>query len=892
MAPRMSQLLYLSTFASIGLVAGAVNTVGGCFGLQCNASAAPAQGNTLLQVSMLNRASMAGSSSSTGSEYKSINGNPEFLGANLETCSDNSEKLAVRCCQAGAGKVFMKDYGCSDCSNCRDKTYAEAEALCVNANLHLCSLDEVKGDLNTCASSKSCSTGCSMNGERFWTSTVCTTTTTTTCPPGVVPNWQSWAALDDPSTKQCDAVDAGLGIRECYGNGDCICGTCVCRVGWRGPYCSQLDLLPADKGAPGLPMNSTHPSWGGAAVQEGGRWYFLSGTKIMKDPANNFDVATHWGRTPAYDPSGVFPYGPYGGSHPWEYDVDPAKNPFKSGPGQGNFKSINGSRDLYEATAWLSLYESTGADAAGPYTESVSKMFKAFRADLKTDVSGSLLMLSNAGGGFTVLESRTGQIAGPWFDGTGSQIDELWMNGKPGHLPTTSTRMPKPVYKFIDNGHCSLRILTPGSQPVYAVTANGATRACTQSELDKWNCKLADPALLVLSSGKTIIAYRGTKCNSTDHKERIGLLVSDSGWQGPYDKVVDPILEDHEVQAGGLEDLFMWASSRGVHMVVHSQATDHSYDASLHRSGFHHKKKRGAYLFSRDGVNDWALSDWELFPSEIRWSDDTTQFLLKQQRPSIIFDTVGNPTHLITGVDYLYDPCCDWYGFGSAWTLVQPVVTDCRAGQVKDLSGACTRCSASTSEYNGRCETATTKYGECVCAECKDGWSGDLCDCKAEATIFGGNCGSALLKFDHCVCTACQNGYTGDRCQIAPCLATNSEFNGNCATAGMQIGQCVCTACTGGYSGNLCDVPPPITCATFTARKQCQDLGDSDHVRLGGAAVISGSCLQECQATARAADREGCCFQNRARDVCRFYPGQQIVDTNRDFKDGAICERR
>jgi len=181
-------------------------------------------------------------------------------------------------------------------------------------------------------------------------------------------------------------------------------------------------------------------------------------------------------------------------------------------------------------------------------------------------------------------------------------------------------------------------------------------------------------------------------------------------------------------QDGGLEDLFMWENARGTHMVVHSQATDHGYDRSLNRWGVHHKKKRGAYLFSKDGIKDWILSDWELFPSEIRWDDSVTpQFLLKQQRPSIVFDALMQPKYLVTGVDYLYDPCCDWYPFGSAWTLVQPIASDCPAGQI--LSGSsCAACPSDASAYNGRCSAATTKYGQCACAECSTGWRGDRCD--------------------------------------------------------------------------------------------------------------------------------------------------------------------
>jgi len=103
-----------------------------------------------------------------------------------------------------------------------------------------------------------------------------------------------------------------------------------------------------------------------------------------------------------------------------------------------------------------------------------------------------------------------------------------------------------------------------------------------------------------------------------------------------YEKQMEPILGDDLVMDGGLEDLFMWHDNRGTHMIVHSQAKDHAYDWGIDDAGRYHKKKRGAYLFSADGKDHWSLSDWELFPSEIQWDDGTTEFLLKQQRPSLI----------------------------------------------------------------------------------------------------------------------------------------------------------------------------------------------------------------------------------------------------------------
>eukprot|EP00929_Paragymnodinium_shiwhaense_P075114 TRINITY_DN3840_c0_g1_i1.p1 TRINITY_DN3840_c0_g1~~TRINITY_DN3840_c0_g1_i1.p1 ORF type:complete len:1033 (+),score=73.51 TRINITY_DN3840_c0_g1_i1:51-3101(+) len=561
-------------------------------------------------------------------------------------------------------------------------------------------------------------------------STITTTTTTTGCPNIPAPNFQPWASLDYANASGCGPS----GDHACYGNGRCLCEICICNVGWRGPFCSQLDLLPAKKAAPGIPMKGSHPTWGGSAIYEGGKWKLLVGGKVTD---HAFDPYTYWQRDPPYNQTAAtLGEDPFGGNHPWEYTVNTSKDPFPSG-GTG----IDATRDLYEPKAWLSLYEADGEDAGGPYNETVRKWLRAFRADMKTDpASGALLLLTNAGGGFVIIQSASGSIHGPWTDKDGNPIDQAWAGSTPGIVPTTSTQMPMPVYKYLENGHCSEGWNSLGSLAgKYITYEDGNYRECTTAEKAAWNCHLADPAFVIHPNGTTVITYRGTECESAtghaDHTERLGFVVADC-WNCPYTKGLSPLLGDDEVMDGGVEDLFMWVDSSGTHMVVHTQAQDHAYDPSLDRAGFHHKKKRGAYLFSADGRHRWSISDWELFPSEIRWDDGTTQFLLKQQRPSIIFDlTTGHPKYFVSGVDFLFDACCDWYAYGSGWTLVQPI-SSCPAGQVLTNDNVtCTACTSDDLAYAGRCQTATSKYGECACARCSDGWSGDSCELPVYTTV-------------------------------------------------------------------------------------------------------------------------------------------------------------
>merc|ERR1719443_2885806 len=467
-------------------------------------------------------------------------------------------------------------------------------------------------------------------------------------------NWWAWARLDYPFPG-CSAA------RPCF-NGDCVDGNCVCDIGWRGPECSQLDLLPAKRSAPGVPMDGAHPTWGGTAVWEDGRWHLIVGGKYIDGlvesssgwprrywrveappTADIPDPMTRWGRSPPYDATREDGgWGPYNGSYPWTMRDAYGKVP-NSGEG--------GIPDLYEPKkSYLTRYESAGDDPAGPYVEK-EIIGTGFRSDMKRHPqTGELLLLTT---GFRIL--RAASVKGPWTDA-----------GR--------------VYDKEANGH--------GLDP------------------SQWDCDMKDPSFVIHKNGTTVISYRGTRCDATtsgDHTEQMALLKADS-WNGTY------VRQNKWIFGPGSnnEDSYMWIDDRGTHMIMHSQLRDLGPQLLLPEDGQHHKKKRGGYAFSADGVDHWQLSLYDLWPGEIAWDDGSTTFLLKQQRPSLIFGLDGRPSHLATGVDFVFYPCCDWYLYGSGWTLVQPLVTACPTGEVPDAAGTCAKCQAAASSPSARTAISAT----------------------------------------------------------------------------------------------------------------------------------------------------------------------------------------
>merc|ERR1719331_2277680 len=157
--------------------------------------------------------------------------------------------------------------------------------------------------------------------------------------------------------------------------------------------------------------------------------------------------------------------------------------------------------------SYLTRYESAGDDPAGPYVEK-EIIGTGFRADMKRHPqTGELLLLTT---GFRML--RAASVKGPWTDA-----------GR--------------VYDKEARGH--------GQDP------------------SQWDCDMKDPSFVIHPGGRTVIAYRGTRCDGESHHEHMGLLVADQ-WNGHYVRQDKWILG----KDASTEDAFMWVDKRGTHMIM------------------------------------------------------------------------------------------------------------------------------------------------------------------------------------------------------------------------------------------------------------------------------------------------------------------------------------
>ena len=74
----------------------------------------------------------------------------------------------------------------------------------------------------------------------------------------------------------------------------------------------------------------------------------------------------------------------------------------------------------------------------------------------------------------------------------------------------------------------------------------------------------------------------------------------------------------------------------------------------------------------------WTVSPIEPYDSHLRYGDGTEETFSTMERPKLMFDAKGNPTHITNGVSPVY-PCNSCKGFGDApkeggccWCKVTP----------------------------------------------------------------------------------------------------------------------------------------------------------------------------------------------------------------------------
>lgn len=166
----------------------------------------------------------------------------------------------------------------------------------------------------------------------------------------------------------------------------------------------------------------------------------------------------------------------------------------------------------------------------------------------------------------------------------------------------------------------------------------------------------SNPSALMLKNGTTLVMYRDFLPHARyPHTNVIGLAASDNGWKGPYTRFQETIVP----QAN--EDPHIYVDKRGnLHMIAHSMCDAWPKCLAV-----------GGHAASADGGLTWHYSGGAAYSTTVQYEDGSAVTYARRERPEMILNEHGDPTHLVTGVVEK--------GSGGqhdlSWTLVQPIQT-------------------------------------------------------------------------------------------------------------------------------------------------------------------------------------------------------------------------
>ena len=432
------------------------------------------------------------------------------------------------------------------------------------------------------------------------------------------------ATPDAGATSGALALPACSADAHCEFNGACDLarGACACHPGWRGAFCQTLDLAPA------APRNgyrrANYSSWGGSVAYDAARgvWLMFAAEIDGHCGLNEWYLLSRIVRAVATAEAG--PEGPYAFE---EVVVDRL----------GHQPTL-----AYDAFAkqWLMFHQGAGGNCSAP---SKDKCVNGSTPGAVPDFGSHSL---------TSMRLRQQQQQQQQRVGVGA-------------------------------GAGAPRLDCMANMVMRTANLSGAWSAQVEAGIPD------NPTAVVLANGSALLLGRGFGSSTvTGFVSTINLQASPAGpdgWKGPYDPVGGGggdggIFPD--LPAPGWEDGFAWRRADGTfHAIFHGMTRQNltwacaGQPADLFPGAqkvlpcpeprFHASPWVGRHAWSADGVT-WAYSPYAAFGSEVQFTDGTTGSFARRERPHLIVDDEGNPTHLINGIqpggftgDYSY-------------TLVQP----------------------------------------------------------------------------------------------------------------------------------------------------------------------------------------------------------------------------
>lgn len=160
-----------------------------------------------------------------------------------------------------------------------------------------------------------------------------------------------------------------------------------------------------------------------------------------------------------------------------------------------------------------------------------------------------------------------------------------------------------------------------------------------------WDCTITtNPSVIILNSGKTYLIYKSRQ--SIGKPLQLGIAVADRP-DGEFVRLTEKPILQFEDENLHIEDPFIWYDEEREKFCL--IAKDDSKNGSFGITG---EWGSGFYAESDDCIHFEIAKEPKVYSRKVTWEDGSSTWQGNLERPSLLFDEMGKPTHLFCASGY------------------------------------------------------------------------------------------------------------------------------------------------------------------------------------------------------------------------------------------------
>ena len=166
-----------------------------------------------------------------------------------------------------------------------------------------------------------------------------------------------------------------------------------------------------------------------------------------------------------------------------------------------------------------------------------------------------------------------------------------------------------------------------------------------------WDCTITtNPTVAIMPNGKTYMIYKSRA--AIGKPLQLGIAVADTP-DGKFERLSDEPILNFEDENLHIEDPFFWYDAKRKKFCLVTKD-----DCKNGSTGITGEWGSGFYAESDDGMHFEIPSDPTVYTRHVKWKDGRETVQGNLERPSILFDENGKPTHLFCASGNATEPYC------------------------------------------------------------------------------------------------------------------------------------------------------------------------------------------------------------------------------------------